>query len=71
MSLPQSGHAPLLALPQVDDAVDDPRWNSSMDTSTGFHTHNILTYPVKDEEGRVVAVMQVTAKCHLCVATPS
>ena len=60
----------LLVLLQVDDAVDDPRWNSSMDTSTGFHTHNILTYPVKDEEGRVVAVMQVTTKVRVHAATP-
>lgn len=40
----------------------DPRFDRGVDRTTGFVTRSLLTVPVKDREGRLVAVLQLLNK---------
>jgi hypothetical protein len=37
----------------------DPRFNSSFDKQSGFKTRNILAAAVRDDSGKISAVLQV------------
>ena len=41
------------------DPYRDPRFDPSVDTATGFRTRSLLTVPVRDHEGGLVAVLQL------------
>ncbi len=43
----------------IPDAYADPRFNQSVDHSTGFRTRNMLAIPLIDHEGGLVGVAQV------------
>jgi GAF domain-containing protein len=54
------GHVALIGRSlNIADAYADPRFDSSADKRTGFTTKCILTVPVHDRDGSVVAVIQV------------
>jgi adenylate cyclase len=46
----------------IPDAYADPRFDSSADRDSGYHTHNILCMPILDDGGRVFAVAQLLNK---------
>ena len=54
-----SGEAEIL-----DDPYADPRFDSTIDHETGFHTRSLLTVPVRDGEGTLVAVLQLLNRRH-------
>jgi signal transduction histidine kinase len=43
----------------VRDAYGDPRFNPAVDEETGFKTRNILCQPVRNQEGKIIGVVQV------------
>jgi HD-GYP domain-containing protein (c-di-GMP phosphodiesterase class II) len=43
---------------RIDDAYADPRFNQSVDRSSGYHTRTILAVPMKNTKGEVVGVLQ-------------
>jgi adenylate cyclase len=43
----------------IHDAYNDPRFDSSVDRHTGYHTKTILCGPVKSLQGQTVGVIQV------------
>jgi sigma-B regulation protein RsbU (phosphoserine phosphatase) len=43
----------------IADPYDDPRFDASVDVATGFRTRSLLTVPVRDREGELVAVLQL------------
>jgi sigma-B regulation protein RsbU (phosphoserine phosphatase) len=43
----------------LDDPYADPRFARRFDETTGFQTRSLLTVPVRDREGRLVAVLQL------------
>jgi signal transduction histidine kinase len=47
----------------VRDAYKDSRFNPSVDTETGFKTHNVLCQPVRNQEGQIIGVVQVLNRC--------
>ena len=46
----------------INNAYADPRFNSAVDTATGYHTHNILCVPLRTRAGDVVGVTEVLNK---------
>ena len=46
----------------IHNAYADPRFNSAVDTATGYHTHNILCVPLRTRAGDVVGVTEVLNK---------
>ena len=44
------------------NAYTDPRFNSTIDTETGYHTHNILCVPVRTRAGDIIGVTEVLNK---------
>ncbi|MES1913978.1 MAG: hypothetical protein MHM6MM_006119 [Cercozoa sp. M6MM] len=46
----------------VDDAYKDDRFNRKMDRLTGFRTKSVMCMPIMDNDGDVVAVIQVINK---------
>ena len=46
----------------VPDAYADPRFDPDTDTKTGYRTRSVLTVPVLDTEGEIVAVLQALNK---------
>ncbi|OHT17430.1 GAF domain containing protein [Tritrichomonas foetus] len=46
----------------IPDAYDDPRFNSSVDKQTGYRTRSLVTIPVHDQFGQIIAVMQLMNK---------
>ncbi|MDP6046282.1 MAG: SpoIIE family protein phosphatase [Phycisphaerae bacterium] len=46
----------------VADAYNDDRFDSSVDHESGFHTRNILSIPLCDNQGGLVGVLQVLNK---------
>lgn len=46
----------------IPDVYDDPRFNSNVDKSTGYHTKSLMTLPVHDQNGKTIAVMQLMNK---------
>jgi adenylate cyclase len=47
---------------KVDDAYSDERFNSEIDQSTGFTTHNILCVPLKSIKNELIGVSQMLNK---------
>jgi HD-GYP domain-containing protein (c-di-GMP phosphodiesterase class II) len=43
---------------RIDDAYADPRFNQSVDRSSGYRTRNILAVPMQNTKGEVVGVLQ-------------
>jgi sigma-B regulation protein RsbU (phosphoserine phosphatase) len=43
----------------LNDPYSDPRFDSSVDVATGFRTSSLLTVPVRDRDGVLVAVLQL------------
>ena len=50
----ESGHAEIL-----EDPYSDPRFDPTVDQLTGFRTRSLLTVPVRDREGSLIAVLQL------------
>jgi sigma-B regulation protein RsbU (phosphoserine phosphatase) len=46
----------------IPDAYADSRFDQSFDRASGFLTRNLLVMPVRDREGRIVAVLQLLNK---------
>jgi signal transduction histidine kinase len=46
----------------IPDAYADPRFNQSVDKSSGFRTRSILCMPMPDHKGRTIGVVQVLNK---------
>jgi phosphoserine phosphatase len=46
----------------VPDAYADPRFNREIDRQTGFRTREIVSVPLRDHDGQLVAVLQVLNK---------
>ncbi|MCA9581581.1 MAG: GAF domain-containing sensor histidine kinase, partial [Myxococcales bacterium] len=46
----------------IVDAYDDPRFDRSWDGKTGYRTKSILCVPLKNQNGRVVGVLQALNK---------
>ena len=47
---------------RMRDAYNDPRFDPSIDKTTGYRTHSILCVPVKDQKATVVGAMQLINK---------
>lgn len=43
----------------IPDAYADPRFDASVDESTGFKHNTILCMAIKNSEGRIIGVIQV------------
>ncbi|GIY89690.1 dual 3',5'-cyclic-AMP and -GMP phosphodiesterase 11 [Caerostris darwini] len=48
----------------IHDCYKDIRFNSQVDRTTGYKTHNMLCMPICDTDGEVKAVAQIINKCH-------
>lgn len=48
----------------LDDPYSDPRFDRRFDTTTGFRTCSLLTVPVRDRDGNLVAVLQLLNHYH-------
>jgi GAF domain-containing protein len=46
----------------IPDCYADPRFNSSIDKATGYVTKSLLTIPVRDQLGKIIAVAQLINK---------
>jgi phosphoserine phosphatase RsbU/P len=46
----------------LEDAYADARFDQSFDRHSGYHTRTVLVMPVKDRDGRIVAVLQLLNK---------
>ncbi|MBU0639305.1 MAG: GAF domain-containing protein, partial [Planctomycetes bacterium] len=46
----------------VPDAYADERFNQEIDRQTGFHTRNLLTFPLENLEGELMGVLQALNK---------
>jgi GAF domain-containing protein len=46
----------------IRDCYSDPRFNSTVDKQTGYVTRSLMTIPVRDQLGRIIAVAQLMNK---------
>jgi HD-GYP domain-containing protein (c-di-GMP phosphodiesterase class II) len=46
----------------IRDAYADPHFNPEIDRQTGYHTRNLLTFPMKNKLGKTIGVFQVLNK---------
>jgi GAF domain-containing protein len=46
----------------LPDAYADPRFNPEIDRRTGYRTRNLLTFPMRAQDGRILGVFQVLNK---------
>ena len=46
----------------IPDAYADPRFNREIDKKTGYHTKNMLTFPMRNKLGEIIGVFQVLNK---------
>ncbi|KAH0795966.1 3'5'-cyclic nucleotide phosphodiesterase family protein [Histomonas meleagridis] len=46
----------------IADVYEDSRFNSSIDKMTGYRTKSLLTIPVNDQNGNIIAVVQLMNK---------
>jgi sigma-B regulation protein RsbU (phosphoserine phosphatase) len=46
----------------VPEAQSDPRFNPDVDRATGFHTRNLLTFPLENLQGDLIGVLQALNK---------
>ena len=51
-----------LEIINVPDAYKDSRFNRDIDKNTGFRTHNLLSCPLTDYDGKLVGILQVLNK---------
>ena len=49
-------------LVNIQDAYKHPKFFKGVDKNTGFHTRNMLCFPIKDNKGRVVGVAELVNK---------
>ncbi len=49
---------------QVDDVLQNPLWNSDVDSTSEFQTRNLLCIPLTDGEGKRVGALEVMNKLH-------
>jgi signal transduction histidine kinase len=47
----------------LPDAYGDPRFQSEIDRRTGFRTRSMMVVPMRNNQGRVIGVIQVLNKC--------
>jgi serine phosphatase RsbU (regulator of sigma subunit) len=58
-----AGHVALTGeIVNIPDAYADDRFNPEVDKRTGFHTRNILTLPIRNKAGKIVAALQLLNK---------
>lgn len=46
----------------IPDVYEDPRFNSNVDKATGYRTKSLMTIPVHDQQGNIIAVAQLMNK---------
>jgi adenylate cyclase len=46
----------------IPDAYADNRFDPEIDKRTGFHTRNILTIPIRNKAGKIIATLQLLNK---------
>ncbi len=46
----------------IKDAYKNPQFFKDVDKNTGFHTRNMLCFPIKDHHGQVVGVAELVNK---------
>jgi len=46
----------------IEDAYQDSRFNPQVDKKSGYRTHTILCMPVRDKNGKIIAVLQALNK---------
>ncbi len=46
----------------IADAYTDPRFSHRFDVETGYHTHTVLTVPLRDSQGEILGVVQALSK---------
>ena len=46
----------------IPDAYNDPRFNPEVDKKTGYKTHNMLTMPMRNKDGKIIGVFQMLNK---------
>ncbi|MEW4527450.1 sigma-54-dependent Fis family transcriptional regulator [Maioricimonas sp. JC845] len=47
---------------RVDDAYSDPRFDQSVDKTSGYRTRNLLCVPMQDSEGRCIGAFELINK---------
>jgi sigma-B regulation protein RsbU (phosphoserine phosphatase) len=58
-----SGHVALTGeIVNIPDAYADNRFDREIDKRTGFHTRNILTIPIRNKAGKIIATLQLLNK---------
>lgn len=58
-----AGHVALTGeIVNIPDAYADERFDSDVDKRTGFRTHNILTLPIRNKAGKIIAALQLLNK---------
>jgi serine phosphatase RsbU (regulator of sigma subunit) len=58
-----AGHVALTGeIVNIPDAYADDRFNPEVDKRTGFRTRNILTLPIRNKAGKIVAALQLLNK---------
>jgi sigma-B regulation protein RsbU (phosphoserine phosphatase) len=58
-----SGHVALTGeIVNIPDAYADNRFDPEIDKRTGFHTRNILTIPIRNKAGKIIATLQLLNK---------
>jgi len=58
-----AGHVARYGEPvNIADAYTDPRFDSSVDTATGFRTRNLVCFPIKTPNNGIIAVLQAVNK---------
>jgi serine/threonine-protein kinase len=46
----------------IPDAYADPRFNPEVDRRTGYKTRNMLTFPMRSQDGKILGVFQILNK---------
>lgn len=46
----------------IPDAYADPRFNPEVDKRTGYRTRNLLTLPIRNKAGKIIAALQLLNK---------
>ena len=46
----------------IPDVYEDPRFNANVDKATGYRTKSLMTIPVHDQQGNIIAVAQLMNK---------
>jgi phosphoserine phosphatase RsbU/P len=58
-----AGHVALTGeIVNIPDAYADKRFDSEVDKRTGFRTRNILTLPIRNKAGKIIATLQLLNK---------